>query len=141
MSDRREFLKQACVTCAAVMGFGVAALELESCKTADNTSIGFSKNQVTVPLKQMEGKNSLLLKSASLDYDIALVKKTETDYLAFEMICTHRHNPIVLSENGFHCPSHGSNFDSEGNAIKGPAKEPLKRFVVKVDENNAVIFL
>ncbi len=139
MSHRREFLKQACAGCTAMIGFSLLAFELESCKTADNASIRFSKNEVSVPLKQMEGKNLLLIKSPWLEYDIVLAKKSEADYVALKMICPHRDNPVVVTDTGFQCPSHGSEFDKDGNVTKGPSEQGLKRFPVVVNKNCAVI--
>ena len=141
MSDRREFLKQACTGCAAMMCFSFLTVELEGCKTADTSTIHFSNSQVTVPLKQMEGKNSLLIKSPSLEYDIVLIKKSTTEYLAFKMVCPHQNNPIVAYEKGFYCPTHGSEFDSDGNVTKGPAEQGLKKFPVTVGKKTALISL
>jgi cytochrome b6-f complex iron-sulfur subunit len=140
MPDRREFIRQSCAACAGAIAFAILA-ELESCKTTESTAISVSKNQVTVPLKQMEGKNTLLIKSASLDYDIALVKKPDGNYLALQMICPHRHNPVEVTETGFYCPSHGSEFDTEGTVLKGPAATPLKKFPLVVEKKLILISL
>jgi Rieske Fe-S protein len=89
----------------------------------------------------MADKNILLIKNASLDYDIALVKKSKTEFVALKMVCTHRLNPVTLTEKGFYCPSHGSEYDIDGNVKKGPAPSPLKRFPTLVQKGKAIISL
>jgi len=140
MPDRREFIRQSCAACAGVVAFAILA-DLEGCKPTEGIMVDASKKQVTVPLKEIAGKNTLLIKSASLDYDIALVKKPDGSYLALQMICTHRRSPLEVTQTGFHCPNHGSDFDAEGNAIKGPATAPLKKFPLTVEKKEIVISL
>ena len=139
MQNRRGFIKTTCAICAAAAGLGFVITELESCKTADPSTITVSKRGVTVPLNQMANQSILIIKSASLEYDIALIKKSEAEYLALQMICTHRQNPVTVSSHGFFCPSHGSEFDMEGNATKGPAENPLKKFSTVIKEGKAII--
>ena len=140
MPDRREFIRQGCVACAGVVAFAILA-DIESCKPTEGIVVNASQKQVIVPLKQLEGKNTLLIKSASLEYDIALVKKPDGNYLALQMICTHRRSPLEVTQTGFHCPNHGSNFDAEGNATKGPAVGALKKFPLTVEKKQIVISL
>ena len=58
-----------------------------------------------------------------------------------KMVCPHQNNPVVVSDNGFYCLSHGSEFDADGNATTGPAVGTLRKFPVKVEMNRAVISL
>jgi cytochrome b6-f complex iron-sulfur subunit len=140
MSNRRDFIKQACVSCAAVAGLGFLLAE-ESCKTADVASITVKNKIVTVPLSQFGDKKTLIIKNPALDFDLALVKKSEQEYVAMKMICPHKYNPVVTTEKGFMCPSHGSEFDTDGNVTRGPASNPMKRFPAKLEGKKVVINL
>src|SRR5947207_47559 len=121
MQNRRDFIKSTCAACAGLATIGFLLADVESCKTADPNAITVTKKQVAVPLKQMADKNLLMIKNASLEFDIALIKKSENEYLALQMVCSHRQNPVNPTPKGFICPTHGSEFDMEGNATKGPA--------------------
>jgi nitrite reductase/ring-hydroxylating ferredoxin subunit len=46
---------------------------------------------------------------------------------------------VVGTSNGFGCPCHGGNYDSEGKRIAGPPIRPLNRFEYKVEEGNLYI--
>ena len=139
MQNRRDFLKSACTACAGVAALGFIMADLESCKTADPNAITVSKKQVTVPLSQMADKNVLIIKSASLEYDIALVKKSEKEFVALKMVCPHRQNPVTTASTGFFCPSHGSEFDMDGKVTKGPSANSLTQFQTVIQKGKAII--
>ena len=53
----------------------------------------------------------------------------------FSSRCTHLGCKIDKSKNDqLLCPCHGSTFDLNGNATKGPAVEPLKELDFEIDE-------
>ena len=56
--------------------------------------------------------------------------------------CTHLGCVINKVENGkLVCPCHGSEFDMEGNALKGPAYKPLKSYPFKKSSDGQQIIL
>jgi cytochrome b6-f complex iron-sulfur subunit len=63
------------------------------------------------------------------EYIVINKKKQVT---VFSAHCTHLGCKINKLENGrLVCPCHGSEFDLEGNAVKGPAYKPLKSYAFK----------
>lgn len=55
--------------------------------------------------------------------------RTSRGIAAFDVKCTHNGVPCGLSGMNLKCPAHGSIFDPEtGEAIRGPAVEPLKSY-------------
>jgi hypothetical protein len=55
--------------------------------------------------------------------------RTSRGVVAFNTRCTHAGAPCVLSDSLLQCPAHGSVFDPEnGEAVRGPAVEPLKSY-------------
>jgi len=57
-------------------------------------------------------------------------------------ICTHLGCvvPWISSQNKFICPCHGSQYNAEGNVVRGPAPLPLALAHVYTDDNDTVFF-
>jgi Rieske Fe-S protein len=55
------------------------------------------------------------------------------------MQCTHQENQLDVTGNGFSCSLHGSQFDKDGNVLKGPAEDHLQRYKTTIKNNNLVI--
>ncbi len=60
----------------------------------------------------------------------------------FSSHCTHLGCIINKVENGkLICPCHGSEFDLDGNAVKGPAYKPLPSIPFKIDNDTRQIIV
>jgi Rieske Fe-S protein len=57
------------------------------------------------------------------------------------MECTHQQNQLIAIPNGFKCNLHGSQFNLEGQVVKGPAERPLKKYKTSMDQGQLVIQL
>jgi Rieske Fe-S protein len=71
---------------------------------------------------------------------------TSTDWLApdamfvvFSNHCTHMGCPVLATGVGFSCPCHGSQFNTEGGRIAGPAVRALDRFQWEVRKGELVL--
>lgn len=62
-------------------------------------------------------------------------------YLALWWRCTHLGCtvPWVAGEKQFHCPCHGSLYNTKGEVIGGPAPRPLDLFPIKLVDGNLVV--
>ena len=70
-----------------------------------------------------------------LDDFIVINKGDKTNVLSSK--CTHLGCKInEYANNKLLCPCHGSTFDLEGNATKGPAVLPLKNMNFEIDKSN-----
>lgn len=60
------------------------------------------------------------------------------NYQAFSNLCTHQGCEVTYTAafNGFDCGCHGSQFDKEGNVIRGPARIRLFEFETRVVGEN-----
>ena len=96
---------------------------------------------VTVPLTLFVESNLVIVRDMQVLYDILLVKKSEQNYLAIYMKCTHQENPVTATPTGLFCSAHGSRFDLEGNVTKEPAVDALKKFKIEQTENQILIDL
>jgi len=67
----------------------------------------------------------------------------EGGFYAMTLTCTHEGCNMATSGqvdgNGLTCFCHGAQFDSDGNATRGPAKAPLAHFAVLIDATTGSI--
>ena len=71
---------------------------------------------------------------------IVLVRQ-EDSYLALSAVCTHLGCDVRPSKHFLVCPCHGSTFDLEGKAVRGPAEQPLSPYRTEVSADGIEIFL
>jgi nitrite reductase/ring-hydroxylating ferredoxin subunit/uncharacterized Fe-S cluster protein YjdI len=68
------------------------------------------------------------------------VAKVGGAFHAFDDTCTHRQCSLAegdLHESTVICPCHGSEFDVEsGEVLRGPAREPVETYEVRVEDGN-----
>ena len=70
----------------------------------------------------------------------AVVYKTSGGYLAYSLVCTHLGCTLEESGEGYRCQCHGSQFDPDGNVLKGPADQPLTELKIQLtDDGNLVL--
>lgn len=151
MPNRRDFILQACGTCAAVAGLGFLVAQLDSCKSPEGLKADaaktnaikaeVTKSQITVPANAFADQNNFLVKDISLDFDVLVVKKPDGSYSALQMRCTHRGQPLRATPTELICDSHGSAFDLNGNVTKAPASSPLKKYPATVENGKVVVKL
>jgi Rieske Fe-S protein len=53
--------------------------------------------------------------------------RNDSGFYAMSLVCTHLGCTVTATKDSFSCPCHGSLFDQQGRAIKGPADRPLAR--------------
>ena len=138
MTSRRTFLKDTCIACASGT---LLSFTFSSCSSLPVFKTDLAKKTVDVPLTQFAESNLVVVRDMQSPYDILLVKKSETDYNAIYMKCSHRENPVSATKTGLYCPEHGSTFDLDGNVTKEPAPSPLKKFKTEIKESSITIDL
>ena len=92
-----------------------------------------------VPLTSFVESNLVIVRDLQMPFDILLVKKSEQEYNAIYMKCSHEENPLTATKTGLYCSSHGSSFDLDGKVLKEPAPKPLTTFETKLNENSISI--
>jgi len=119
--NRRYFLKS--VFTALGIGFVVSWDKMINAQKKINGSriLSFVFN----PNKEIDFRN-----------EVIIVSKDEPTKV-FSSRCTHLGCKINKEHNGqLQCPCHGSTFDLNGNATKGPAIKPLKQLEFEIDKVN-----
>ena len=154
--ERRKFIKSGglALTCTCLAGSTFTGCTMVSgvSKTpaAAEKSYSFSDGIVSLDLSKNEklnqtGESVKLEISADNKVRKILVAKTDGDeFLAFSNECTHGLREIEYNHQNkiFQCVSFGhSQYDLEGNVVKGPAPEPLQKFRVDVEDSVLSIFI
>ena len=140
MQDRRAFLKQSCTLCAGIVGLGALASQLSSCSTMSVVKTEINNGMISVPMSSFtDTKKVVVVRNAQLEFDIALVKNSNSDYTALQMKCTHQDNALSVTETGLFCASHGSAFDLKGNVTQEPAQTALKKYSTELNDSFILI--
>lgn len=117
---------------AALEAIGIAALGaagLWRFLTPRAGTVGTAPEDVRVPEGEVPPDGALVLPQ----FGVAVVRRG-TEFLAFDLACTHLGCTVTAVESGFACPCHGSRFGSSGEVLNGPAPRPLRRLAVERGE-------
>jgi Rieske Fe-S protein len=104
----------------------------------------FIWNKLTLNFLENNRRKQLVLnindnKSISF-FDEFIVIKSKENLSVFSSHCTHLGCKINKTENGrLVCPCHGSEYDLEGNVIKGPAYKSLEKVEFKLSSDGTRI--
>ena len=144
LATRREFLRDAAVAVASVMAtLGIArsasAMPLEALPLRRVTALrrdGGNDNKRVYPIPATDG--------AEIDHDaqVILVRWQNAVY-AFNLSCPHQ-NTALRWEDGdhrFQCPKHHSQYQPDGEFIKGRATRGMDRFSIVRSGNTVVVDL
>jgi nitrite reductase/ring-hydroxylating ferredoxin subunit len=138
---RREFLTSTCKACL-MAGAGFMISDLIACSPSSIVlKLPVSENTVRMPVSAFATKQIQIVRPDGWFYDIAVRKNSGVGYEALLLECTHQQNQLIINQNGFKCELHGSQFNLDGQVVKGPAERDLKRFVTHVDREQVVIQL
>jgi Rieske Fe-S protein len=69
----------------------------------------------------------------------AVIYRSDQGFLAYSLICTHLGCTLEESGDMFSCPCHGSEFNSAGEVIKGPANKELDVLKVEVTDDGTLL--
>jgi cytochrome b6-f complex iron-sulfur subunit len=69
---------------------------------------------------------------------VFLFRKGNT-FRAASAVCTHLGCTVNLSGAGFHCPCHGSVFDTSGAVVSGPAPNGLAWFEITLSRDGHLV--
>jgi len=65
------------------------------------------------------------------DQKTVLRRQSETEVAAISLVCTHLGCTVNRVETGFQCPCHGSQYDTDGLVVGGPAPKTLPWLEIK----------
>lgn len=72
------------------------------------------------------------------DQKVLLRRQTDKEVAAISLVCTHLGCTVNRVETGFQCPCHGSQYDSDGIVVGGPAPKTLPWLEIKRVPGNQI---
>lgn len=140
---RNHFLK----TCGwALAGLPFASILLHSCQGIYYAAFQQKEDMLIVPLSEfrMEKGDKLrdfVLIHSPYGFPICIYKISENTYSAALMKCTHRGCELNVGGGIYSCPCHGSEFNTQGKVLEGPADQDLQLFKTTIDNENIYLYL
>lgn len=129
--NRRSFLA-ACAACATCPVAIWAAADAPARKDGDRSS----KEPVDAGKLSDYPKDGVYDKFAK-DEGFFIVREKDRLF-APSSHCTHRATAIAMKGEEFVCPKHGARFTRQGIVTRGPAKRPLPRYAIAVDDDGKI---
>lgn len=141
--DRKSFLR----SLGAGAAFAITFPCVQGCSKDSNgvdskpipTGVDF-----TIDLDAPEGAGLQNNGDFILKDDVVVVRNLQGNFIAASQICSHQQTDQVrfLEDNGgiFHCFTHGSEFDQNGNPINTITNNPLKIFNTSLNGNLLRVF-
>ncbi|NYE46607.1 nitrite reductase/ring-hydroxylating ferredoxin subunit [Spinactinospora alkalitolerans] len=75
-----------------------------------------------------------------IDAKLVVTQPQKGEFKAFSAVCTHAGCTVQEVEDNIHCLCHGSEFDiGTGDAVGGPAGEPLEPFEVRIEGADIIL--
>lgn len=135
--DRKEFL--------TTLGKGAAVVAatycLGACSSNSNptapSNVDFTLDLTQPNYQTLNSPGGVVLKDG-----IIIARVNFTSIVAVASACTHEGTQVQfdLTNSRFHCPTHGSNFKTDGSVINGPAGSPLKKYNTTLNGNSLRVF-
>ena len=138
--SRRDFLKKSAI--GVVAGTVIlSTLDLHKLAAASK-SAAFSRSGDDIVVKLSDAKNSALATvggSVLLDDDNILIRTSQSQFLAVNLICRHKGCTVELQGDKFVCPCHGSEYTLDGKVTQGPSKSNLRTFEAIFDSDKGTV--
>lgn len=138
--SRKEFIKKAGIYCGGIYSVSLIA----GCSSSNQISEVMEQNGGEVIIDNTKLKNigdRIILEVKNFNSKIILIKTGINEYRALSLMCSHKGCELVVYNNFFECPCHGSEFDIQGNALKWPATEPLVKYKTIINNNTITILI
>lgn len=146
-SSRREFLRCTC-TSATLLALGWGLTGCDSNAMEDDDGDPGAEDGITISgntiMLDLQGSQAKTLASAGgfllIEEAKTLAINTGDEIRAFTSVCTHQQCDINSFQNErLVCPCHGSQYNTDGEVVGGPAPAPLQEFTVERDGNTVTI--
>jgi len=143
--DRSQFIRLLGFSCVGAS----FPLLIGGCSSVHYVSTSIDKNILKIQKSEFEGikkdqpfqRKFIMVESPALGFPIALYKESEVKYTALWTECTHQNCEVKPHDTIMACPCHGSEYNTRGKVLEGPAEHPLKTFHVTVDQSFIYVHL
>jgi len=134
--SRRSFLTTM-VGFATLVGFGVVlgSVKIPSTISSQNNSGVVASSTTPITNTGSVQVDSPVYFEYPSGYPNVLFKRSDGSLAAYSLLCTHVCCEVTYEASSkiFYCPCHGSEFDSSGRVIVGPARSSLPSISLNVD--------
>jgi cytochrome b6-f complex iron-sulfur subunit len=137
--DRKEFL----IVSGKIAAFTALSTCLFNCNQGSSNDITAPSNvDFTVDLSSQEGSALNSVGGYIYKNGVVIARVSQTQFSALSQACTHQGTTVNYqsSASRFHCPNHGSNFDTNGNVINGPATRNLTKYNTTLSGNSLRVY-
>lgn len=141
--SRRKFIKELAFGLGYVAVGSFTLSSLNSCSGIVNPTSTNPNAIIKIDITKPENKalatvgGTIAITGNELDTSGMLIERSGRDTVtALSRTCTHRGCTIPNFSNGISsCPCHGSQFNTSGGVVKGPASRPLKSYNASISGN------
>ena len=133
--NRREFVQSSAAAIAIALVPGCASLVTRRVPV-ENGIVRLSLRQNP---ELSEPRGSLRLMPDGWEDPVYLLVLDGGGFAAVSSICTHRGCTVDLGGPGLACPCHGSQYDREGQVVRGPASRALERYPVRSSGDELIV--
>jgi Rieske Fe-S protein len=134
--------------CHTVLGEDVQKSTCCATPELGKESYFISENNIVIDLAKAEPLKepgyAVVIINPDKNIQIIIVRTEETEYAALHRLCTHGGQAISYNSerNILQCNNYNhSIFDLDGQVVKGPAINPLKKYETKLESNKLVVLL
>jgi cytochrome b6-f complex iron-sulfur subunit len=133
--DRRNFIKNTCLTCAAL----AVGITIESCQKNNSvqpTSVNFTLDLTSSSNAALNNIGGWISQN-----NVIVIRTGSSTYAALSETCTHAGCSVSYSSSSKQlvCPCHGGVFDSNGNVVSGPPSSPLPQYKTSLSGNTLTV--
>jgi cytochrome b6-f complex iron-sulfur subunit len=132
--NRHDFLKSLGLSSAALLALST----LPSC-SKETSNPQPSPGGVDFTLDLSAPANASLAKNGGfvISGNVIVARTNTGELIALSKICTHDGCDVSFSSsnNNFVCPCHGAQFSTSGAVVLGPARSPLTKYKVQLNNN------
>ncbi len=138
--SRRDFIKRSAAG-IIIGGVTLTIPDIGNLFAGSARGIFFTSGDDTI-IKLSDPQNSALATvggSILLDDENILIRSSQIQFLAVNLICRHKGCTVELTGDQFVCPCHGSEYDITGKVTHGPSKSNLKTWETKYDSDKGTV--
>ncbi len=146
---RRAFCTRTCRAMSVAALGGALASVLESCSSGSSPTSSSSVQPLPTTSGTTNSTGALVVtvdsssplatvgNAALVEYPggyLLVARTASSSFVAVSGICTHQ-SCVITGRNGqnYFCPCHGSQFDTSGHVLVGPAAIALRQFTTQFD--------
>ena len=144
--NRKKFIKK---TGCLLIGIPLGINLLQSCESIYYAKTFQQDSQTVIPKSEFykdktdsaSKRKYVLLHIENSKFPVCLYHFKDEEYAASLLQCTHRGCELEVGGGIYSCPCHGSEFNTKGEVLEGPATKNLKTYTLTTDEKNIYLQL